>query len=242
MKKYTFLLLVIALGFANVAYCQDTLRLFGHKENQKVIAPPDTAVKPPRSIPQPKTYNPGEIKTLTGPGHATGFYFGFGSKYSQIAGYDAFGAGGTFAMIANHGLAIGFSGEGFFTQPYEKIHGSNTSYSFTGGYGGILIEPIIFPRSPVHISLPILVGAGGIARSTLTNYSYPYDYTDIYVEDAEAFMIAEPGMNIEFNVARWMRLAIGASYRFTTPLESTTYDTNPMDGFTGGFSFKFGKF
>jgi hypothetical protein len=238
MKKTTFLLLIIAICFGQAAKSQDTLRLFGHKENHEPKPVNDT-VKKSKHV---ETYNPNEIQTLTGPGHATGFYFGFHSDYSQIAGYDAFGAGGTFALIANHGLAIGFSGKGFFTQPYKVLPASNTSYSYTGGYGGFLIEPIIFPKYPVHVSFPILLGAGGIARSILTDYNYPYEYTQVYVEDAEAFLVAEPGVEIEFNVARWMRLALGGSYRFTTPLESTVFESNPMDGFTAGFSMKFGKF
>jgi len=238
MKKTTFLLLIIAICFSQAAKSQDTLRLFGHKENHEPKPVADT-VKKSKHV---ETYNPNEIQTLTGPGHATGFYFGFHSEYSQIAGYDAFGAGGTFALIANHGLAIGFSGKGFFTEPYKVLPASNTSYSYTGGYGGFLIEPIIFPKYPVHVSFPILLGAGGIARSILTDYNYPYEYTQVYVENAEAFLVAEPGVEIEFNVARWMRLALGGSYRFTTPLESTVFESNPMDGFTAGFSMKFGKF
>jgi hypothetical protein len=189
-----------------------------------------------------KNYNRDGIQTLTGPGRNVGFYFGFHSEYSQIAGHDAFGAGGTFAMIANHGLAIGFSGKGFFTEPFEIIHGTNTSYSYTGGYGGILIEPIIFPKFPVHVSFPILLGGGGIARSVLYDYYYPYEYTEVIIEDAEAFMIAEPGVEIEFNVTRWLRMGLGASYRFTTTFEPSAYESNPLNGFTGGFSMKFGKF
>jgi len=239
MKNNTFLLLIFAICFSSAAFSQDTLRLFGHKDSQKSKPVPDTVVKA-----QPVyTSNPNEIQTLTGPGRNVGFYFGFHSEYSQIAGYDAFGAGGTFAMIANHGLAIGFSGKGFFTEPYERVPGSNTSYSYTGGYGGFLIEPIIFPKFPVHVSFPILLGAGGIAKSTLINYEYPYDYTEVFIEDAEAFLIAEPGMELEFNVTRWMRMGLGASYRFTTNLESnSSFESNPMNGFTGGFSLKFGKF
>ena len=140
------------------------------------------------------------------------------------------------------GLAIGFSGKGFLTEPYELIPGSHTSYNYTGGYGSFLIEPIVFPKFPVHVSFPILIGAGGIAKSILTNYNYPYDYTEVYVEDAEAFLIAEPGIELEFNVARWLRLGLGASYRFTTTFQPSGFDSNPMDGFTGGFSLKFGKF
>ena len=232
MRTTAFILLLIAALMGTTTQAQDTLRLFGHKEKQQ-------------TQPQPvhvETTNSSDIQTLTGPGHSNGFYFGFRTEYSQVAGYDAFGAGGTLAYIANHGLAVGFSGKGFFTEPYETLPGSNTSYGYTGGYGGILIEPIVFPRYPVHVAFPILLGGGGIARSIITDYFYPYDHTDMYVEHAEAFLIAEPGVEIEFNVARWMRLAVGGSYRFTTALDNSTFESNPMDGFTAGFSFKFGKF
>jgi hypothetical protein len=64
----------------------------------------------------------------------------------------------------------------------------------------------------------------------------------VIIEDAEAFMIAEPGVEIEFNVTRWLRMGLGASYRFTTTFEPSAYESNPLNGFTGGFSMKFGKF
>lgn len=232
MRRQAFLILIIALLSGNTAKSQDTLRLFNNQKAEKTEK---------KQAPQ-NSRNDGEIQTLTGSGRNVGFYFGFSTGYSQIEGYDAFSAGTTFAMIANHGLAIGFSGKGFFTEPYELAPNSNTSYSYAGGYGGFLIEPIIFPKYPVHVSFPILLGAGGITRNRMTNFDYPYDYTDVYVEEAEAFMIVEPGVEIEFNVARWMRLAIGGSYRFTTSLEPSEFDSNPLNGFTGGMSFKFGKF
>jgi len=232
MKKATLLSLILTLCLGYAAQSQDTLRLFGNQKKEQKKEQTE----------QTKTRPASDIQTLTGPGKNVGFYFGFHSDYSQVAGYDAFGAGGTFAIIANHGLAIGFSGKGFFTEPYERIPGSNTSYSYTGGYGGFLIEPIIFPKYPIHVSFPILIGAGGIAKSILTNYNYPYDYTEVYVEDVEAYMIAEPGIEIEFNVARWMRLGLGGSYRFTSSLEPSEFESNPLNGFTGGFSLKFGKF
>lgn len=240
MKKIFILLAIITICFGNAAQSQDTIRLFGHKDSQNTKPLPDTNVT---SAPKPVYYSdPDGIQTLTGPGRNTGFYFGFHSSYSQIAGYDAFGAGGTFAMIANHGLAIGISGTGFFSEPYEVSNSAHTSHSYAGGYGGILIEPILFPKYPVHVSFPILLGAGGIARSILYNYYYPYEYTEIFVENAEAFLIAEPAVEIEFNVARWLRLGLRGSYRFTTIFEPSSFESNPLNGFTGGFSLKFGKF
>jgi hypothetical protein len=240
MKKHTYLFLILTLVLSYAGYSQDTLRLFGHKESQKIRHMADTNTI---SNPEPrKSHDPNGIQTLTGPGHNVGFYFSFHSEYSQISGYDAFGAGGSFALIANHGLAIGFSGKGFFSEPYKTEPKSNTSYNYSGGYGGILIEPIIFPKFPVHVSFPVLLGAGGIASSELTYFEYPYEYSQVNVEYAEAFLIAEPGVELEFNVARWMRLGLGASYRFTTSIEPSSFEANPLNGFTGGFSLKFGKF
>jgi hypothetical protein len=232
MKRITFLLSVVAICFCNTAQSQDTLRLFGNQKNKSTEKKPDNN----------GSRSNNEIQTLTGPGRNIGFYFGFSTSYSQIDGYDAFSAGTTLALIANHSLAIGFSGKGFFTEPYQRVQGSNTSYNLTGGYGGFLIEPIIFPTFPVHISFPILLGGGGIARSRLTDFDYPYDYTEVYIEDTEAFMIAEPGIEIEFNVARWMRLSLGGTYRITTSLDPGNFGSNPLNGFTGGMSLKFGKF
>ncbi|MHC1776070.1 MAG: hypothetical protein AB9834_11725 [Lentimicrobium sp.] len=232
MKKTTLLFIIIALLSAGKAQSQDTLRLFSNQKSK-------TTEKKSGSE---NVRNPNEIQTLTGPGRNVGFYFGFSSGYSQIDGYDAFSAGTTLALIANHGLAIGFSGKGFFSEPYENIPGSNTSYGYTGGYGGFFIEPIIFPKFPVHVSFPIILGGGGIARSRFVDFDYPYDYTEFYIEDTEAFLIAEPGIEVEFNVARWMRLAVGGSYRITTSLEPGDFNSNPLNGFTGGLSLKFGMF
>lgn len=232
MRRQAFLFLIIVLLSGGTAKSQDTLRLFNNQKTEKT----KTKQEPQQS----RTNN--DIQTLTGSGRNVGFYFGFSTGYSQVDGYDAFSAGTTIAMIANHGLAIGFSGKGFFTEPYEFAPNSNTSFSYAGGYGGFLIEPIIFPKYPVHASFPILLGGGGISRNRMTDFDYPYDYTEFYVEDVEAFMIVEPGIEIEFNVARWMRLAMGASYRFTTSLEPSEFDKNPLNGFTGGLSFKFGMF
>lgn len=224
--------MIIAICSGNTVHSQDTLKLFGHRKagNENIN----------------KNISDGRqssgIQTLTGPVHSMGFYFGFNTRYSQIDGHDAFGTGATIALIANHGLAIGLSGEGFFTEPFSLPSGSDTRYGYAGGYGGLLIEPIVFPTYPVHISFPILLGAGGIAKSRLAGFYDPYDYVDVYIEDADAFFIAEPGIEIEFNVTRWMRLAAGGTYRFTTTLSDPVFHSDILNGFTGGISLKFGMF
>jgi hypothetical protein len=232
MKKATFLVLIILACFGKAAQSQDTLRLFGHQKN----------VIHTKKSNYSKTSSSTDIRTLTGPGHKVGFYIGFHTDYSQVGDYDAFGAGGSIAVIANHGLAIGVAGKGFLTEPFESPASLSTKYSYSGGYGGLLIEPILFPKSPIHLSFPVILGAGGISKNVLYNYYYPYEYTQVEVADANAFLVAEPGVELEMNLARWLRFGVGCSYRFTTELEPVVFDTKIMDGLTAGFSLKLGIF
>ena len=231
MKKISLLLVIIVMIFADTVQSQDTLRLFGNRKT-KVRTEHQKTYR----------YNDNGIQTLTGPGRKIGFYFGINSGYTRIDGYDAFSAGANIALIANHGLAIGFAGKGFFSEPYKTSNNSDLSYNYAGGYGGILIEPILFPKFPIHIAFPVLLGVGGVTRSRWTNFYDPYNYHDVWVGNAEAYLIVEPGVQIEVNVARWMRLAMGGSYRFTTSLEPVNFKTDLLNGFTGELSLKFGMF
>lgn len=235
MKQISILLFSALMSLSAFSQEQDTLRLFGN--NQKEKAPKETQ--------KDNFFNSDSgngIRTITGPGHKLGFYFGFNTSYSQIDGYDAFSAGASVAMISNHGLALGFAGKGFFSEVYKTEPGSNTSYGYAGGYGGFLIEPILFPKNPVHVSFPVLLGAGGIAQSRLVDYGYPYEYDDFYIDETQAYLIAEPGVELEFNIAKWIRLGLGASYRITTSLGPDNFSNDALKGFTGGLSMKFGLF
>jgi hypothetical protein len=230
MKKASILSLLIIFTLILQVNGQDTLRLFSksktHKENRQQ----------PREIPS------NEIRTITGRGFSNGFYLGLNTSYSQIYGYDAINMGGEVAWIANHGIAIGFAGRGFFSEPQPYFQSSSKEFNYSGGYGGLLIEPILFPKMPVHLSFPVILGAGGIARSIFYDLNYPYETTDAYVESSDAFLIIEPGAELELNIARWIRFGFGCTYRFTQGIDNNDFDDNPLDGLTTGFSLKLGKF
>lgn len=85
--------------------------------------------------------------------------------------------------------------------------------------GGVIIEPIIWAKSPVHISIPILIGAGGAAY--INNYYGRHTGHDLdyhYTEEADAFFVIEPGIEVELNMVNFMRLAVGGYYRYTSDL------------------------
>ena len=107
-----------------------------------------------------------EVKSLFGGAEIThGGYGGIAINYTQIDGQDAILVGVKGGWIINHGITIGLAGYGFANDvSYEKtINGNPDNYTLAGGYGGLLIEPILWGLKPVHISIPILIGAGGAA-------------------------------------------------------------------------------
>jgi len=181
-----------------------------------------------------------EFKTLFGHNRSSGFYGAFNVGYSQIDMKQAVTFGGKLEWVIGHSLGLGFGGNGFINENHYDIN-LDADVFLTGGYGGFIIEPILFPKFPVHLSFPVLLGAGGISyiRENM-------DYNNM-VEDSEVFLIAEPSGELEFNITRNFRLALGASYRFTSPFNVGTSGTSPVDSeslqsWTYMLTFKFGRF
>jgi len=179
-----------------------------------------------------------EYRSLLGNNHDGGFYGAFNIGYSKIDDKDAIVIGGRFSWVINHGLAIGFGGAGFVNE-LQNVQINNQVF-LTGGYGGIYIEPIVMPNFPVHLSFPVLLGAGGIS----------YVASDVnwnnFIEDTEAFLLVEPSAELELNLTRFFRMSFGASYRFPTPftvgISGSTATAESLKGFTYTMTFKFGRF
>ncbi len=188
-----------------------------------------------------------EYRTLFGGSHVThGGYGGLSFNYSQVDKKDALLVGAQGAWIINHGMAIGIAGYGFannLNYTISNTYYNNEDFTLAGGYGGLLIEPIIGAKSPVHITIPVLIGAGGVAY--IRNYwtSYPQNDPNYnYTEDAAAYFVFEPGIEVEMNMVKFMRLAIGGHYRFTSDV-TLLGDVKPdLNGFSVGLTLKFGKF
>lgn len=190
-------------------------------------------------------YENDEVKTLFSRNRSNGGYGAFSISYSNIGGYDALVTGGRGAFIFDHVLAIGLGGYGFVNNlnyDYYNQQPVNGDMSLAGGYGGLLIEPIIAGKSPVHVSFPILIGGGGVSLVNLYNGDYWGQPYPGYEYDYDAYFVIEPGVELEFNMARFFRLAAAVSYRHTSKIQLQQVDENALKGFNFGLTFKFGKF
>lgn len=173
-------------------------------------------------------------------------------NYTQIDNKDAFLAGIRGMWLINHGIGIGIGGYGFASEIKFDQHNNNTyddGYSLAGGYGGLVIEPIIAAKSPVHVSFPVLIGAGGIASIQEQWSPYPVYDNEYYSEDASAYFVIEPGVEVEFNMVKFFRVAVGGYYRFTSDVDLLTWDGSQyetispdLSGLSVGLTLKFGKF
>jgi len=170
---------------------------------------------------------------------------------------DALQLGGRVAWIANHRFALGLVGYGFVNDIQKDYDDDPSSYFLAGGYGGIFFEPILMPNKPVHVSFPIILGVGGISAVESNNWEsshYNYQNTNYYY-DSDAFLVFEPGVDVEFNIVKFFRIAIGASYRLTNGInlrykyldnnfneQIIEIDKNALNSFTFNIGFKFGWF
>lgn len=174
------------------------------------------------------------------------------THFTTIMGREGLLVGGRGGWLIDHGITIGLAGHGLVTDLPNKNYDAyriafgdslRRGSQFRMGYGGLLIEPIIAPMSPVHISLPIIIGAGGCGYQTFARTYGHDDYDHFqYRDDYQAFFVVEPGIELEVNIIKLVRLGVGASYRYTTDIDLPETPKDALRGFNAGVTVKVGRF
>jgi hypothetical protein len=180
-----------------------------------------------------------EIKTIFKKEKRDGFYGAVSVGYSPIDKKDGLTLSSRGCWIMDHIFAIGVGGSAFINELDElpidiNLHSDNDK-NLTGGYGGIVVEPIVMPLKPIHLSFPILLGVG--AAGSFTNYTYFSTYA---IDDF--FFVIEPQAELELNINRWMRLALFAGYRYTTDIDIEGISKDALRGYSAGLTVKMGLF
>jgi len=179
-----------------------------------------------------------EQKTLFSSGNGkltSGFYGGLMMRYGQIDGDGSFFMGGKGAWIINHSFGLGLAGNGMMNRTYTSNSG-NAFTGFSGGNGGLLIEPIFFADRPIHFSVPMVIGGGFLNK-------YAYFGQDFWDNgDYVAFGYFEPGVEIEMNVVSWFRVAFGAYYAVRWDIDYYNMRSDMISPLSIGGTLKFGIF
>jgi hypothetical protein len=191
-------------------------------------------IKPEKKDNPPQTLFRGKSINLSGYGAPVYKFSPAGETYSHFVG----GRGG---LIINDIFVIGGGGYGLvYPDRRDKLSGE----TYTGtepyvhmGYGGGLLELHIYPKSLIHLSAGVLIGAGGITFDS----SKPED-SDDNQRHGDSFFVAEPELNLYVNVTRFLRIGIGASYRFVNGINSDELSDSDFRGPTAQVMFAFGWF
>lgn len=192
------------------------------------------------------------IRTLFGSNgdHDNGGWGAPTASYTRILDRDAMLVGLRGGWLIDHRLTFGIAGYGLVTDAPNAAYDAHLvdrGYApwrpsqLRMGYGGLFIEPIIAHRSAVHVTLPLIIGAGGCGYQTYTHLPPDLD-PRTYVTDDQAFFVIEPGIELEVNLVRLVRLGVGASYRYTSDIDLPGTPKDALRGVNAGLSIKVGRF
>jgi hypothetical protein len=163
---------------------------------------------------------------------------GFGGpelKITSINGETAVFMGGRGGWIMNHTFSLGGAGYGLVTRVHSKNVDSVHQF-LQMGYGGLDLEYIASSNDLIHLSLGLLIGAGGIGFKNNIEDMIDHHPT------MESFFVLEPSVHVNLNVTHFFRIAGGVSYRYINGVKSPVSTNTDMTGLSGVFTLMFGKF
>ena len=178
---------------------------------------------------------------------------GFGGpvvKVTRINGQDAVLVGGRGGWIINHTFVIGGGGYGLVSDVRPTVPGLFNQDKLMLGYGGLELEFILQSDRVVHLTVPVLIGAGAVGYRT----GYWGDDFDLSLgidNKFDTFFIIEPGIDLELNVVSFFRINAGISYRHVSGVGVPTDITgtqrpltsnSELRGVSWMIGFKFGSF
>lgn len=176
------------------------------------------------------------------------FFGAFATKYTTICGEPSSMAGIKFAWLINHKFSIGLSGY------VQASHNRKSQYideyilenpTLRVFHFGLDWEYIIASHKKVHFTTNLHLGGGRLS------YEYSdfdiFNYFDIYNSNGmDWFYQIEPSVNVEMNIASWLRLGCGIGYRIATGVDykfnGEEIKNKDMSGISGILQLKFGSF
>ncbi len=185
--------------------------------------------------------NPEEVQTLFGSNSHFGFFVAPVIKGSTILDEPALFPGFRVGWTINRVVSLGVEGYGLAPTMTRTDLLPNEQLRPLMGYGGFFIEPIIGSKRLIHVTTPVLIGAGWIGYVYDWNEPRTDPRADDLVDDFVVWVV-EPGINAELNVASFFRVNLGLSYRFTQNVNLINTGKNAFGGLNYSLTLKFGRF
>lgn len=182
-----------------------------------------------------------DTETLVNKKGGFGAFLEFNTQPLFIQNQPGIMMGGGFSLVFGHSLNLGFAGYGLVSDIQSSVADTNGNfYYLQNGFGGMTIEPVLFSKKLIHVSFPVLFGMG--ATSLTQGSLYNSDTYDASWYNTEMYFIARPGVNVEINLLRVLRLDLGIAYRFSSGYQLQNISSGQLSGLSGNIGIKLGWF
>lgn len=188
-----------------------------------------------------------EIHTVfrRNPVRSSGGYGAISNKFTSIGGQYANLVEMYGGWYVNHKFLLGLSGSTTTNNipvpaAYTALPGEDLSYEY--GQFGLITEYVFGSNRTFHLVFNMVTGAGFTVQYYRYDFREPSNgYRDLAF-DENWFFVAEPGVQLEINVFKWMRFSPGYSYRAVYGSSAAGLSDKDLSGSSVNMTLKFGKF
>ncbi len=186
------------------------------------------------------------VQTLFKSGRrASGGYGAITNKFTTINGEFANLAGVYGGWYINHSFLLGV-GAAALTNDIRVLPEHSTDplrdMSYMYGQFGLVTEYVIASNKTFHVAFNLFSGAGFTAQYQRHDWSDDDEFDWDEENDEDCFFVAEPGVQLEVNVFKWMRFCPGVSYRAVFGSDARGLSDNALSDISYNATLKFGKF
>lgn len=157
-----------------------------------------------------------------------GLYVASDAQFFASAGNSGFASGATGALIFNERFSVGLHGA--MSEAFTPTDLNNPALKLNYALAGAHMEYTFAPHRLVHVTFPLFVGAGSASIDSLRTYRYSgKGHNDDWGgnrynrNDYNSFFVVQPGLRLEMNVIRFVKVYIGANYRAVIGDNNVTY-------------------
>ncbi|HCM77190.1 MAG TPA: hypothetical protein DIS90_12455 [Cytophagales bacterium] len=188
-----------------------------------------------------------EIQTLfkNNPVRTSGGYGAISNKFTTIKGEYANLVEMYGGWYINQRFMLGLSGGATTNNipvpfEYAAIPGERLSYEY--GQFGLATEYVLGSNRTFHIVFHLMTGAGFTVQYDRYNVWETSNGRNHVGLDENWFFVAEPEIQLEVNVFKWMRFSPGYSYRSVYGSDAAGLRDEDLSGSSFNLTLKFGKF
>ncbi|MEK6481819.1 hypothetical protein WJR50_30025 [Catalinimonas sp. 4WD22] len=142
-------------------------------------------------------------------------------------------------LLLDQTFYIGFYGLGTVKSLEKSLQGY-PQVDMAFGHGGLLLGYLHQSHKLVHLGLSMKIGGGGVYLAERHRHEYIFEEENKIDEDA--LFVLTPQVEMELNVAPWMKINLGLGYRFVSGLDTPYLNQRDLTSTVGSLGFYFGWF